>query len=342
MESQRVSLRDVARAAGTSHVTVSLALRNHPKISEKTRARIQALAEQMGYRPDPMLKALAEYRKMKDTVRYQATLGWINNFPTHEYPKNNRGFKMYREGALERASQLGYAVEIFSPYADGISLKNLRRILIARGIQGLLIAPHVKSNVSWNFDVTGFSAVLFGFSLESPRLHVVTNSQARSSVLAVERLRGLGYSRIGFAILAGHNERTAHNFLGGFLGETMPGLPKGQCPFCIFPGVFDRKQWASWYNSFKPDAVITGDLSVAEDIEATGLKIPSELAVAVLANDQPSEHWAGINQNDRVIGSVAVDTLVGMLHRNETGVPALPHRILLESTWRDGASVRGR
>lgn len=42
--------------------TVSLALRNHPRLPEKTRHRIQKLAKEMSYRPDPVLQALVAYR----------------------------------------------------------------------------------------------------------------------------------------------------------------------------------------------------------------------------------------------------------------------------------------
>ena len=41
---------------------MSLALRNHPRLPLETRERIRSLAEKMGYRPDPFLRALVAYR----------------------------------------------------------------------------------------------------------------------------------------------------------------------------------------------------------------------------------------------------------------------------------------
>ena len=58
----RVSLRDVARAVGVSHVTISLALRGDPRIPLSRRVEIQATADRLCYRPDPMLASLAAYR----------------------------------------------------------------------------------------------------------------------------------------------------------------------------------------------------------------------------------------------------------------------------------------
>ena len=75
---RQITLRDIAKELGVSHVTVSLALRNHPRISEATRERVQKKAEQMGYHPDPMLSALSHYRLTSKEKPVQAILAWPN------------------------------------------------------------------------------------------------------------------------------------------------------------------------------------------------------------------------------------------------------------------------
>jgi DNA-binding LacI/PurR family transcriptional regulator len=50
---------DVARKAGVDKSTVSLALSGSPKLPEATRSRIQRIAEELGYTPDPGLARLA-------------------------------------------------------------------------------------------------------------------------------------------------------------------------------------------------------------------------------------------------------------------------------------------
>ena len=61
----RVTLRDIAQAAGVHYSTVSIALRDHPRISAPVRRKIKAIAQRMGYTPDPALAALNAYRKTK-------------------------------------------------------------------------------------------------------------------------------------------------------------------------------------------------------------------------------------------------------------------------------------
>jgi transcriptional regulator with XRE-family HTH domain len=55
-----MSLRRIAAEAGVSPSTVSLALRQSPKIPAGTRARILKIAKRLGYRPEACVLALEE------------------------------------------------------------------------------------------------------------------------------------------------------------------------------------------------------------------------------------------------------------------------------------------
>ena len=54
----RVTLEDMARCLGLSRSTISRALNDHPRVSEDTKERVRALAEEMGYIPDEIAKGL--------------------------------------------------------------------------------------------------------------------------------------------------------------------------------------------------------------------------------------------------------------------------------------------
>src|ERR1051326_2173072 len=60
-----VTLKDVAERAGVSTMTVSAVLNTQSKnifVSEATRQRVMALAQEMGYRPNRAARALATGR----------------------------------------------------------------------------------------------------------------------------------------------------------------------------------------------------------------------------------------------------------------------------------------
>ena len=57
--SRKITLQDIANSLRVSRTTVSLALRDHPRISEQTKSKIFTLAKRMGYEPDRVARSLA-------------------------------------------------------------------------------------------------------------------------------------------------------------------------------------------------------------------------------------------------------------------------------------------
>ncbi len=79
MSVRRVSQKNVAEVAGFHVTTVSLALKNSPRLPPETREKIQRVARELGYQPDPMLSALTIYRRKVHKPYFQGTLAWLDN-----------------------------------------------------------------------------------------------------------------------------------------------------------------------------------------------------------------------------------------------------------------------
>ena len=100
---KHISLANIAREAGCSRSTVSLALRDNPSIPRCTRDRIKALAERMNYKPNPFVsKLLAEtartrYSNRGAVIAYLATQPLWEGWQEHRPP----GF----EAACRRAQE---------------------------------------------------------------------------------------------------------------------------------------------------------------------------------------------------------------------------------------------
>ncbi|MBL8131405.1 MAG: LacI family DNA-binding transcriptional regulator [Anaerolineae bacterium] len=59
---RRVTMLDVAEAAGVSYQTVSRVINHHPSVKPETRARVLDLIKQLNYRPDRAARSLAAHR----------------------------------------------------------------------------------------------------------------------------------------------------------------------------------------------------------------------------------------------------------------------------------------
>ena len=57
-----VSIKDIAKAAGVSHSTVSRALADSSLVAEETKRRIRRLAKEMGYSPSAIARGLVTKR----------------------------------------------------------------------------------------------------------------------------------------------------------------------------------------------------------------------------------------------------------------------------------------
>ncbi len=348
---QRVTLRDLAQKAGVSHVTVSRALRNDPSISAGRREEIKRLAEEMGYRPDPSLSALAAYRFARQPHKIQSALAWINHWEQPERLRAHREFDNYWRGAEKAAGRFGYHLEDLRWTRD-ISARRFEKILLTRNVRGVLIPPHSIPPDWGDFDWSKFSIVRFGMSVRLPDSHLVTADQLRATVMAIQKISSYGYRRIGMVVGAGLDANIGGNYTGGFyaaqklfkLGNALSLLLTG--PEGVreekenLPTVMarSRQPLKRWLEKNRLDAVLTTDVWVPGLIRELGYRIPQDIAVVgTSVSDIPVD--AGINQNGEMIGRIAVETLVSQINLNERGQPLAPCRILVESSWQDGKSL---
>lgn len=334
----RVTIRDIAAEAGVHFTTVGLALRNSPRISPETRQSIHAVAERLGYRPDPMLSALNAYRRTKRRPHFQATIAWINNWPDRKSLLRNADFFEYHKGAVERAKELGYEVSEFWLREKGMTFAKLRRIFKARNIQGVIMAPQPTSNIEIDFDFAGLSAVSLSYSLKRPALHVIANHHFRSMRLMLTRLEELGFRRIGLAIGREWDEKVGLSWRGGLLVSREASKSSIEILDLQHRGI-DPLLLVEQIRREKPD-VIVSHRQIYDQLRQLKVRIPEEIGFANLSVEHNARFISGVYQNSPQIGRKAVDQIVDMLHRGETGVPVLPSHLLIDSTWNSGETLR--
>ncbi|WP_232766556.1 LacI family DNA-binding transcriptional regulator [Geminisphaera colitermitum] len=346
----------IAVRAGVHFSTVSLALNNHPSIPLATRERLQSLAEEMGYRPDPVLASLVAYRQQQKKKRDHGVLAWIDNWPAATGMAHERARHIYPalwEGASARAGLRGWKLEEFCPSRQGMTAAAFCRMLRTRGIDGLLVAPMPGAGGELEMEWEAFSAIAIGNTMTSPHLHRVMPHHVHNMQAIMRELGALGYRRPAFVLDQTINERTRHYWTAAFLDAQLR-LPKARrlepllLPFDA--AATGRGVLMEWIRRVSPDVLIASRADeVVAWLRGTGLRVPEDVGVASAAF--LTETWkpgqcsptdtAGIDERFDSIGATAIDTLVGLIHRHERGVPEEAMHILIEGRWHPGRSVAG-
>jgi LacI family transcriptional regulator/LacI family repressor for deo operon, udp, cdd, tsx, nupC, and nupG len=338
----RLTHQDIARQADMDRSTVSLALQNHPRVARKTRERIQKLALEMGYKPDPMLAALAVYSSRKKPPLFEGSLAWVvnRNTPASDWPDDDWRkiglFAEYFDGAKSRAAERGYKIEEFELDEKRLGAGRVANILRARNIRGVLLCPQPNASVSLEFPYEDFSCVTYGHTLEKPQLHKVVTSQYQSMITVMGKVRAAGYRRIGLMYSRRNSSRSIHNSLAGYLADEFLHNPLNGIP-PIDPSEDDIKVW---FHKYKPDAIVSAHvIDGLEVIETNGLRVPEDVALAMPVIPDRSGRIAGIYENSGHMGRMAVDLLVSMIHAGERGIPEVVHVTTVNGEWIPGDSL---
>lgn len=337
-----LTMGELAQAAGVSKMTVSLALRGNEKISAATRERIRALADKMGYRPNPLVQTLMANLRSTRPANYHSTLAWVTAFPTRDGWSNHWVYQHYHQGAVARAAALGYKIETFWALAPRTTGAALTRVLRARGIRGLIIPPVATPGTRLDIDWAHFSCATIGYSFTEPRLHRAAANLREGMTRALAECQQRGFKRIGFAIPVNTDARVNHSWLAGYLAWQQFIPKKDRLPVLLTP---DRMEahLPAWLGAHRPDVIISPNSEFLKWLPALRRHIPDDISLVSLSypddKDASVAHISGINQNNVSIGEAAVDLVVSQLQHNDTGLPKHPRVMLIDGFWNEGKTL---
>lgn len=334
-------MMDVAREVGVTQAAVSLALKNHPRISEARRKEIRAVAERLGYRPNAMATSLAHHRYESRIIPTEAGFAWINGWPEPENMHKHYQFEAYWKGASKAAENFGYRLNEFVVSKE-MSLSRIEKILRARNISGILIPPHGGIDVPWHhFNWDNFSVVRFGLTARNlPPFHAVTSDGSGNAYLAFMKIKEKGYKRIAFVSLIEKEWKG----LAGFSQAQFTVPEKQRIPPLLHQfdeGPPNLERTRKWLEKYRPDAILIDHWQFLDQLKQLGLTAPRDFGLATTAfPDVPID--SGIDQNPEEIGRVAVLLLLSQLRDNARGVPIISRQVLVEGKWQEGKSLPSR
>lgn len=270
-----VSIKDIARAAGVSHSTVSRALSDSPLVSTETKERIQLLAREMGYSPDAQARSLVMGRTQ--TIGVVVTT-IVDPFIAEivqsiENTAHKRGYSVILASSNSEPEREIAAVEMLhSKRVDGVVVPSSR--------VGALYQDHL--------DRLGVPVVLVNSHSEQrgPYTFSINVDNEHGGYLATKHLVDQGHRRIGYVTgptdhsddldrLAGYRQALLQEGIGFDPDLVVPGTGRvggGLRALPVLAALVDSPTAVFCYN----DMTAIGILHAARQ---AGLMPPHDLAV---------------------------------------------------------------
>jgi DNA-binding LacI/PurR family transcriptional regulator len=326
---KRPTMRAIAAEAGVTHPTVSMAMRNDPRISAKTRQKIQRIARKLGYRPDPEVAKLMHHLRMKHKPMFKSTIAAVTTLSEENEPPYAVAL---REGARQAAEAFGYGFSVFRVTAGEKRDSSLQRILRGRGVEGVLLllmkdATSLGRFLEWN----DFSVVAATYGVLVPDFHRAVPDQFGNTMLICRHLARLGCKRIGLVAWRSTLAVVDNRFSAAVMWQNTMGGTEFVRPFIYENNLRDGLR--RWFVEERPDGLVVGTESDARAIaNELGLPARGRMHIAVTERPGPTS-FSGIDQRAAEVGRAASAQLHGLIQRGEKGIPAVPSVTMIKGHW---------
>lgn len=336
-----VTMKTVARHAGVTQATVSMSLANNPRISRFTRERVQAVALELGYRPNPYLAMLMRVRRRSASLNHRPVFAVVcahrgeDGWKKHPDPAVRR----MREGVFEQAAKRGYCAQEFWLHRDGMSNQRFSDILWSRGIRGVLLGPLDDAGPPPQLDWKRFAVV--SLSVPHPALSVtrVCHDHFHSAQQILRACRERGYVRPGLVLHAMQQRPVQERWHAGFL---VAAQESNASPLAkpLWVEDWDDPSVTRWLGRENPDVIIsTGSHVLRRRVVREGWRVPRDRGMISLSCS-PDDALSGVAPDGNALGSLAAEALIGMIERYESGLPVLATTMTVEGRWNEGSTLR--
>ena len=330
-----VSMKDIAQRCGVSVATVSKALNGQPDISEETRVRVSAVAEEMGYMTNSAARALKTNRTYNLGVLFLDE--WRSGL-AHEY------FSTMLESFKVEAERYGYDITFINQNVGGRSTSYLQHCQY-RGVDGVVIACVDFTNSRIRELVESELPLVTIDHVFNNRLAVVSDN-VRGVEELVHYVYKKGHRKIAF--LHGERITVTQNRLTGFYRaceELGLEIPEEYVRECVY---HDPDRCAQVTRElmalpdrptcilFPDDFSFIGGQNVLTEL---GLRIPEDIS----AVGYDGIHLARVlrlttySQNAQGLGRIAAQKLISLIEHPKT---TLTDRILVSGGLLEGSSVK--
>lgn len=330
----KVTAMDVARLAGVSQSAVSRVFTHGASASKATVEKVRAAALQLGYRPDPLARAMITGR----TRIIGLVVAYLEN---QFYPV-----------ALELLSQAlqarGYHVLVFMAENSTERVPEVMQELLDYQVDGIITASVAMTNdLTTRCSAAGIPVVMFNRGQDDDRLSEVTSDNIAGGRRAARYLIETGHRRIAH-VMGWQGSSTGRDRAEGFRQALRDA---GLDPVAMIDGMYSRDVASEAVRTMfsgteKPDGIFVSNDHMAFAVMDTlrfelGLSVPGDVSV-VGYDDVPMAAWASYNlttirQPVRRMVEATVDILLNQIEGDSA-----PNRIRIDGPLVKRGSVKER
>lgn len=327
------SLADISRRAGVSIATASRVLNgsSHP-VSEATRSRVLAAADELGYRPSELARALVK--------RTSRIVGVIVGDVVDPY------FAEIARGVEDVAARVGHLTMVCNadrrPAAELAYLDVLRDyhaagvVFAGSGYEHVAEAAPLRRAVAELQERGTVVVALAARDLDCPSVRVDNRAAARD---ATEHLLALGHRRVAFVEGPPGLHTSAHRREGFDAAIAAAGAEP-----VVLPGGFEFEAGAAAAETLLADGLPDAVLGVNDEVaiglltglRRAGVDVPAQVAVAGIDDTRPARlvDLTSVSLPLQELGERAARVIL----EGAAGDVVLPHRLIVRGTTaRSGA-----
>ncbi|PRZ44546.1 LacI family DNA-binding transcriptional regulator [Tritonibacter scottomollicae] len=325
--SEKVTILQVAERAGVSQSAVSRFFTPGASVSKKTADKVRMAAEDLGYRPNVLARAMASGRSRIIGL----VVAYLENY---FYPE-----------ALEKLSTAlqakGYHVLVFMASQTAGNIDQVMEEILDHQVDGIILASvAMSSDISARCQQLGVPVVLFNRAQDIDGIAAVTSDNRAGGRRVAEFLMAGGHQRIAY--IAGWEGASTQRDREAAFREALSGA--GRDLFARAVGNFSVEQaeqaardMFSVASGERPDAVFVANDHMAFAVMDVlrfelGLRIPEDVSV-VGYDDVPPAAWRAYNLTTirQRANLMVAETVRAMFEQIDTPDTASPCHVQIEA-----------
>ncbi len=324
-------------------MTVSLALRNRPDISESTRERIKKIAQELGYTPDATLQALMDQVRTQKPQRFKALIA-VLHVVQRSFAEETPSYAAWMRGAAERGAAMGYQLDDFWLADTTLDAQALERTLAVRNVRGLLLPCWPNATAlpkKLHFLLQRYPCATMGNPPSCcPAVPGAKNDRFGTGKELFGKAVQAGCRRLGLVLLNDAEPVGDERFAAALNSAAKSAQNVTLLPVLHLDDGNARAEFMTWLGKQAPDCIIATAPRVGIWLTDAGVQMPDQVSFLYWQVGDHTPGWSGTCQNERAVGAAALDHIIGQLHLGKPQSGADFHcKTLVLSTWVEGTTL---